>query len=368
MMKTILNAEPVEVPPSGERGGDPKSLRILMTVDPEIPVPPTHYGGIERIVDMLVRGLVSRGHEVTLLANPESQVPCKLMALPGQRSRVSEDLYRNTCFTSMQILKQRPDVVHSFGRLGYLLPVLPLPIPKVMSYQRIISPRSVQLGEKLSLGTLHFTGCSANLIDRFKSRKNWHVIYNAVPAGTYHFNAKVDHDAPLVFLGRIEEIKGPHLAIEVARRSGRRLVIAGNIPDEHRKFFERHVLPFVDGDRVRFTGPVGDIEKDRLLGQAAALLMPILWDEPFGIVMAEALACGTPVIGLNRGSVPEVVQDGRNGFVCESGAQMAGAVRQLGRIDRRQCRLTMEERFSDRCLIDAYEGLYRSIARKGRQS
>ena len=366
-MNTVLKPWPVPVGRAGESSTEKIPLRILVTVDPEIPVPPTHYGGIERIVDLLVRGLVSRGHEVTLLANAASRVPCKIRAFPGLHSRPLGDLCRNTWFTSMEILEQRPDIIHSFGRLGYLLPVLPLPVPKVMSYQRTISPRSVEFGEKLSRGTLHFTGCSAKLIDRFKARKNWHVIYNGVPAETYRFNATVDGDAPLVFLGRIKEIKGPHLALEVARQSGRRLVIAGNVPENQRAFFERQILPFVDGDRVRFSGPVNDAEKDRLLGECAALLMPILWDEPFGIVMAEALACGTPVIGFNRGSVPEIVQDGRNGFVCDSVAQMVAAVRRLERLDRGQCRLAMEERFSDRRLIDAYEALYRRIVRKGSQ-
>jgi glycosyltransferase involved in cell wall biosynthesis len=107
---------------------------------------------------------------------------------------------------------------------------------------------------------------------------------------------------------------------------------------------------------------VGDIEKNELLGEAAALLMPILWEEPFGIVMAEALSCGTPVVGLKRGSVPEVVEHGINGFVCESVEEMAAAVSMLPRIDRRACRLIMEERFSDRSLVNSFEQMYREVA------
>jgi glycosyltransferase involved in cell wall biosynthesis len=120
----------------------------------------------------------------------------------------------------------------------------------------------------------------------------WHIIPNGVDIGTYAFQSEVEIDAPLVFLGRIEEIKGPHIAIEIARRTGRRLVIAGNIPEGKKGWFESQVLPYVDGKKITYLGPVDDAQKNDLLGKASALLMPILWEEPFGIVMAEALACG----------------------------------------------------------------------------
>jgi glycosyltransferase involved in cell wall biosynthesis len=337
-------------------------LRIAITVDPEIPVPPKFYGGIERIVDLLVRGLAGRGHAVMLFAHPASDVPCDLRPYPGLRSGSVVDTLRNAWFTSSRILPYRPDVVHSFGRLAYLLPILPTEIPKVMSYQRVITERRVDWAERVARqGTLSFTGCSAHLIRKFAGRKNWRVVYNAVPAGAYRLNATVADHAPLVFLGRMEEIKGPHLAIEVARRSGRRLILAGNIPEGHESFFAEKVEPFIDGHRIRYAGPVDDQGKNELLGEAAALLMPILWDEPFGIVMAEALACGTPVIGLRRGSVPEVVQHGINGFICESVEEMAAAVEQLSGIDRRACRRIMEEHFSDQALVKAFEQLYREV-------
>jgi glycosyltransferase involved in cell wall biosynthesis len=232
-----------------------------------------------------------------------------------------------------------------------------------MSYQRIITDRSVIWGERLARGTLHFTGCSAHLIRKYAAKKNWHVVHNAVSAATYQMNPDVVADAPLVFLGRIEEIKGPHLAIEVARRTGRSLILAGNIQPGHEAFFAEKIKPFLDSGRIRYVGPVDDIQKNHLLRQSAALLMPILWDEPFGIVMAEALACGTPVIGLKRGSVPEVVQHGINGYACESVEEMAAAIPALSRIDRLACRRTMEERFSDQALVNSFEQVYRSIAR-----
>lgn len=335
-------------------------LRMAITADPELPIPPKFYGGIERVVDMLVHGLVERGHDVTLFAHPDSEVPCRLEPYPGRRSQSKPDLLRNMWHVSSKIRRQNYDLVHSFGRLAYLLPILPLQIPKLMSYQRFISPRSVVWGQRLSGGTLHFSGCSQHIIAPFADNGNWHVVHNAATLDAYQFQAQVDDDAPLVFLGRIEEIKGPHLAIEVALRTGRPLVIAGNVPQDpvHEAYFRERISPYVDGQLVRYVGPVTDRQKNELLGQAAALLMPIQWEEPFGIVMAEALACGTPVIGFNQGSVPEVVQHGLNGFVCDSVEEMAAATCRISEIDRRICRRIMEDKFSDHAIVKAYLDLY----------
>lgn len=345
-----------------------RHLRLAITADPGIAVPPKLYGGIERVIDMLVRGLVKRGHDVTLFAHPDSTAPCRVVPYPSTSFTSKVGALRNTLRVSSEILGGRFDLVHSFGRLAHLLPVLPAPMPKIMSYQREVTGRSVTWGNRLSRGTLHFTGCSRHLARRFRGGDNCHVVYNGVPAETYRFRASVGRDAPLVFLGRVEEIKGPHLAVEVARRARRLLVIAGNIPDElaHREFFKTRVAPHVDGERVVYAGPVDDDEKNDLLGRAAALLMPILWEEPFGIVMAEALACGTPVIGLNRGSVPEVVRHGVNGFVCGSLDEMVAAVGRLDEIDRGACRRLMEEMFSDTAVVEAYENLYYRLARGAR--
>ena len=348
----------------GERCALP--LRIAITVDPEIPVPPVLYGGIERIVDMLLRGLVQRGHDVTLFANPDSHVPCRLVPYPRLRSQSKIDTLANMWHVSRTIHDGHFDLVHSFARLAYLTPLLLRRIPKIMSYQRGISPRSVQLGNLLSRGTLSFTGCSAQLIRRWQSNRRFHVVYNGVPLERYCATERVRGDAPLTYLGRVEEIKGVHLAIEVAKTSGRRLVIAGNVPEapHHQRYFSERILPHVDGNTIKYVGAVDDSTKNELLGRSAALLMPLLWEEPFGIVMAEALACGTPVIGLRRGSLPEIVQQGVNGFVCDSVDQMVSAVGRLAEIDRRDCRRIAEDKFSDRVIVDCYEQLYRELVQR----
>jgi len=336
-------------------------LRIAITADPELPVPPKLYGGIERVIDMLIRGLLARGHEVTLFGQPQSGAPCRLVPYPGSSSLSRSDTLRNMLVVAHTIIGGGYDLVHSFGRVAYLSALLPLPIPKLMTYQREVTPRSVRWGHRLSRGTLHFCAISNWMMQETRHLANWHLVYNGVPMEVYDFSPSVPDNAPLVFLGRIEHIKGTHLAIEIAQRTGRRLVIAGNIPREHQTYFDDQVKPHLDGDRISYVGPVDDRQKNALLGQAAALLMPILWEEPFGIVMAEALACGTPVIGLRRGSVPEVVADGVSGFVCDDVAGMVAAVDRVGALDRGACRRRAEAMFSDRAVVEGYLDVYRAM-------
>lgn len=331
-------------------------MKIAITADPDIPVPPVAYGGIERIVDMLVRGLVARGHQVTLFAHADSTVPCDRVGYPE-----GAGVARIAALLARHIPAHGFDLVHSFGRLAYLAPLLPLPLPKLMSYQRAVTPRSVRWGSRLAHGTLEFSACSDAMMEDVRHLGRWHRVYNGVPLATYDFVPRVAADAPLVFLGRVEQIKGPHLAIEIARRAGRRLVIAGNIPPEHKDFFDREVAPHVDGERVRYVGPVNDAQKNELLGQAAAFLMPILWEEPFGIVMAEALACGTPVLGLRRGSVSEVVAHGETGFVEDTVDGLVRAAGRLGELDRARCRARAKSHFSDTAIVEAYLEVYREM-------
>src|ERR1051325_6324841 len=290
-------------------------MKIAITADPMLPVPPSQYGGIERIVDMLVRGLVARGHEVVLFAHEDSNVPCDVIPYPGRRADHPVDLVRNT-LTVSRLLDKQADIVHSFGRLAYLLPLLPTRLRKIMSYQREPSLRQVRRATRMSRpGTLSFTGCSEYIARSIRPIAPAVAIHNGVMLDRFSPTFEIAKDAPLVFLGRLESIKGTHTAIDVAKRSGRRLVIAGNVVGtaSGRHYFETRIAPHIDGDQIAYLGPVDDARKSVLLGGAAALLMPIEWNEPFGIVMAEALACGTPVIGYRRGAVPEVVEPGVTG-------------------------------------------------------
>ena len=335
-------------------------MHVALTADPMIPVPPILYGGIERIIDMLARGLEERGHQVTLFAHRDSDTAGRLVPYGGERPGHPVDLARNTLSIS-RLLATRPDVVHSFGRLATLLPLLPTAIPKVMSYQREPTLGQVRRATQLSRrGTLAFTGCAEHIAAKMRPVAPSYAVFNGVPLDTYTFRDHVEDDAPLAFLSRVERIKGAHTAIAIARVAGRRLVIAGNRPDtaEARAYWDREIAPHLGRDGVEYIGPVDDVQKNALLGSAAAMVVPIEWEEPFGIVFAEALACGTPVISTPRGSVPEVVLDGKTGFIRPTVEGLAEAIRQVPELDRAACRTDCEARFSDRAIVDAYEALY----------
>ena len=342
-----------------------RALKIAITADPELPVPPRLYGGIERVVHMLVSGLASRGHDVTLFAHPDSAVPCTLVAYAGTRSRSPRDTVRNSLMVARTVLGGHFDIVHSFGRLAYLAPLLPLAVPKVMTYQRAITPRSVRWGARLSRGRLQFSAVSHAMIGPAVRFCDWHVVYNGVPVDVFEFSPDVAPDAPLVFLGRVEHIKGAHLAVEIARRTLRRLIIAGNVAREHEGYFAREIRPHLEPGKIDYVGPVDDRQKIELLGQASAFLMPILWEEPFGIVMAEALACGTPVLGLRRGAVPELIEHGVSGFVRDEVSELVADVARVGGLCRRACRERAERMFSGDVMVEAYLDVYRAAARAG---
>ncbi|MEM9938486.1 MAG: glycosyltransferase family 4 protein [Pseudomonadota bacterium] len=335
-------------------------MRIALSADPELPVPPKLYGGIERIIDMLALKYAERGHEVTVFAHPESDTAGKLIAWPRPTSQSRSDTLFNSATLARHIIGGKFDILHSFSRLAYMTPILPLSLPKLMTYQRAITADRVKRARGLAGKSLEFTACGAWMLDTLQDRSGWHAVPNGVPLETYDFTPDVAEDAPLVFLGRIEEIKGTHLAIEIAKRTNQRLIIAGNIPDEKRDWYEAFVAPHLDDKQIKYVGPVNDVQKNELLGEAKAFLMPILWDEPFGIVMAEAMACGTPVIGMRRGAVPEVVVHGSTGFVGDTIEDLIAAMKDIQALDRAACRKRVEDHYSSDAVADAYLNIYQN--------
>lgn len=342
-------------------------MKIAITTDAEIPVPPLLYGGIERIIDMLIAQYTKKGHEVILFGNEESVTSAKLIPYPSKSSIGIKNILKNTLTVSKLLTNKGMkdvDVVHSFGRLAYLTPILPTSIPILMSYQREPTISQIQKAVRLSKkNTLHFSGCSEYIAEQIRPYAPSHAVFNGVPIEIYDYKEKVEQDAPLVFLGRIEHIKGTHVAIEVAKKTGRKLIIAGNIPkdDADTNYFNSQIKPHLDDTQIVYVGAVNDTQKNEILGKAAAFLMPILWNEPFGIVMAEAMACGTPVIGFGRGSVPEVVKHGINGYICYTPQQMIGAVEKVDSISRFKVREDTENRFSASVIADNYLEIYKNL-------
>lgn len=337
-------------------------MKILIAVDPFLPVPPPLYGGVERIVAGLLTALRRRGHQVGLVAHPDSSAAADFF-LPWPAPPANSPLAhaRNALALARAMRRFRPAVVHSFSRLLYLAPLLASRIPKLMSYQRFTGGRQITLAAAAAGSSLMFTGCSRFIAAMGgKSGGVWRAVPNFVDTDFYQFQPSVSADAPLVFLSRIEPIKGPHLAVTVAKRTGRRLVLAGNHAEAgaERRYWDEVIKPELGRNGVEYVGPVGDEAKRKLLGEAAAMIVPIQWDEPFGIVFAEALACGTPVISCPRGALPEIVRHGVEGFFMHDVEQGCRAVAELGAIDRRACRTRAEQAFSTAAVVPQYQALY----------
>lgn len=340
-------------------------MRILLITDPGILVPPIGYGGIERIVADLAYEYLSNGHDVDLLTTKGSVIEaCNVYSLGKVGFPPSKLVIYTSILTAWFFLlknKKKYDLIHNFGRLLYLFPVLHANNRKIQSYQREIKSRNAEMVLKFNPTNLAFTGCSLNLITRANPKGYWKGIHNCVVFNKFQLTY-IDNtsDAPLVFLGRIERIKGCHTAIEVAKAAGKKLIIAGNISklSDEIQYFENEIKPHIDGINVEFVGEVNDVQKNELLGKSIAFLMPIEWNEPFGIVMIEAMACGTPVIAFPYGSVPEVVEEGITGFVVKDRQEMIDAVAKINKIDRSICRQTAERRFDASVIANQYLSLF----------
>lgn len=329
-------------------------------MDPGILVPPKGYGGIERLVETFAIQYQRMGHEVHLLVTTGSYVAgCTMYPFGKQGFPPRKSDARKALFTAWQFLWQHRhdfDLVHNFGRLAYLLPLLRYPVKKIMTYQREIHNRNIWMINWVKPKNLLFTACSADLLSRIEGHGNWQVVYNAIHFAKYTVTTTLPPNAPLIFLGRIERVKGCHTAIKLAKATGERLIIAGNVSplQEEIDYFEQEIKPLIDGVQIRYVGALDDEQKNHYLGQAKALVFPIEWQEPFGIVMIEAMACGTPVIGYQMGSVAEVIEEGITGFKVRDFEGMVKAVENLHLVDREQCGLEAKKRFDAAVIARQY--------------
>jgi glycosyltransferase involved in cell wall biosynthesis len=337
-------------------------MRILLLMNPGIPVPPEFYGGIERIVYLLAEKYHQMGHEVTLLAGPESYCSATTITFGSNTDHSRWQNLKEISFVWRFLTKQKNkfDLIHNFGRLVYLLPVVNHPVLKLMCYQRPVSTRGIKQITSLPNKNLIFTACSNYCVSTGNVAGNWKTVYNAIDFSSYTLTTNLPPNAPLMFLGRLDRIKGVHIAIKVAKATKHNLIIAGNIshtPDDYH-YFKTEIEPHIDNEQIKYVGALNDAEKNTYLQQSKALLFPIEWDEPFGIVMIEAMACGTPVIGFKRGSVPEVVTEGVNGFIVTTEAEMIARVAMIDTIDRKTCRESAMQRFSIDVIAQNYLNLF----------
>jgi glycosyltransferase involved in cell wall biosynthesis len=331
-------------------------------MDPGIPVPPENYGGHERLVYLFAEEYEKIGHEVTLLAGPQSHCSGETVTFGANdlnRSRKVRFKEARFVWKYLKQNKNKFDLVHNFGRLVYLLPVLNSIVKKIMTYGRPVSTMGIKIVNALPNRNLMFTACSNYCVSTGNVAGKWDTVYNAIDFSRYQLKETVADDAPLMFLGRLDRIKGVHTAIKIAKATNKQLIIAGNISHtaDNYAYFKTEIEPQIDNEQIKYLGPLNDDEKNKYLGQAKALLFPIEWDEPFGMVMIEAMACGTPVIAFNRGSVPEVVSE-QTGIRVSTPGEMTAAIKQISEIDRKTCRETAMNRFDVSVIAKKYLTLF----------
>jgi glycosyltransferase involved in cell wall biosynthesis len=333
-------------------------MRIAMLAPISWRTPPRHYGPWELVTSLLTEALVARGVDVTLFATLDSHtagtlagvVPAPYSEDPGIDAKVWEHRHLAHLFEragEFDLIHNQADFpAHAFSGL--------VPTPMVTTIHGFSSDRILPMYEPYQ-HRVHYVAISA--ADRHRSLRYAATIHHGIPIGDFPFDPVGSDD--LLFFGRIHPDKGAAEAIEAALASGRRLVMAGIVQDSG--YHDRAVAPAIDGERVVYRGPLGGAERTRTLGSAAALLHLINFDEPFGLSVIEALACGTPVIAINRGSMPELIEDGVTGFLVDDTAGAVAAIARIGEIDRAACRRAAIERFSIERMADRYLDLYRSI-------
>jgi glycosyltransferase involved in cell wall biosynthesis len=351
-------------------------LRIAQVAPPLESVPPARYGGTERVVATLTEELVRRGHDVTLFASGDSHTSARLVPLVNQAVWHRRPPYRDFApFLSLaagrlvrELETAQYDVVHShLDHFGFAAARAATSPVVTTLHGRIDLPELGALFQEF--GDIPLVAISESQ-RRPAPDANWvATVYHGIDLEDFTFNPEPGRY--LAFLGRISRETGVDTAIRVAIAAGMPIRIAARLPLPHVddpnarrdwEYYENDVLPLLQGEDVELIGQVGGRQKDHFLRNAAALLFPIAWPEPFGLVMPEALACGTPVMALRAGSVPEIITDGSTGFVRDTEEELVEAVARIGQLDRADCRADVEKRFSAAAMTDHYERVYTSLA------
>ena len=344
-------------------------MRIAQVAPMYEAVPPHRYGGTERVVSYLTEELVRRGHDVTLFASGDSRTSARLvpttdralrerfsleemqeLAIPLHLAMLGEVFQRADEFDiihchndfypfAFEPFIQTPVITTMHGRLD--LRYLP-PIFRKFPHVNVVS---ISYHQRAPLAQIrpHWVG----------------TVYNAIPVEAFPFSEKPGDY--FLFLGRIAPEKRVDWAVEIAKRTGIKLKVAAKVDVYDREYYEREIKHLFDDPIVEFLGEVDEYEKRELLAGAYALAFPIDWPEPFGIVMIEAMACGTPVLAMNRGSVPEVLRHGVSGLVGNSVDELVALAPRLGELDRRACRREAERRFSSRIMAEGYEQIFQRV-------
>src|SRR5947208_2319025 len=339
-------------------------MRIAQVAPLSESVPPKHYGGTERIVSYLTEELVRQGHDVTLFASGDSVTRARLVAACGQSLRLN-DRCKDWIARHIVLLEQVFQRAREFDVVHFHIDYLHFPlsrrtsVPQVTTlHGRLDLPDLVPLYEQFrDMPVLSISNAQREPLPW----ANWQAtIYHGLSKAFFTFQPT--RGRYLAFLGRISPEKRVDRAIEIARRVSMPLKIAAKVDRVDRRYFKRDIEPLLTASHVEWIGEISDQQKTGLLGNAYALLFPIDWPEPFGLVMIEAMACGTPIIAYNRGSVPEVMENGVTGFIVDEIEQAVEAVRRVRDLSRARCREVFEKRFTVSRMASNYINVYTRLA------
>jgi glycosyltransferase involved in cell wall biosynthesis len=335
-------------------------MHIGLIGPPFIAVPPLRYGGTELFIANLACGLHARGHQVTVYANGDSRLPCAVKFLyertdwPVRDSVRSELKNLDHLSWAVQDAGRTTDVVHLNDVAGVPFTRF-IDLPVVLTLHH---PHEPALSEQYARYPEIQYVAIADWLARREPMPRLHVVHHGIPMSDYTCSAAKDDY--VAFLGRIAPCKAPHLAIEAALRAGIRLKVAGEIQPVFQAYWETQVQPLIDGRQIEYVGEADPAQKNALLSRARALLFPIQWEEPFGLVMIEAMACGTPVLAFAGGAVEEVVQNGVNGWICRDVDEMAERI--MGPLPTSAtCRDSVARQFALDSMVDRYLSIYQQL-------
>jgi glycosyltransferase involved in cell wall biosynthesis len=339
-------------------------MRIAVISPPWAPVPPKLYGGIELVVDRLCVGFQAAGHEVLLYATGDSTCPVPtqwaLAEAEGQRIGMAVPEQRHVMHAYEAVAEWGADVVHDHSIIGPFHAADRYPnLPVATTIHGPFNEELTDLYERLNKDGTPIIAISHAQADSAPSVHVERVIHHGIDASDFPVGA--GDGGYCLFLGRMSPDKGPHRAIAAAERAGVPLLMAAKMREAWEiAFFEEHVKPHLS-DTIRYLGEVPHEHKLELLAGATALLNPIRWNEPFGLVMIEALACGTPVLAFAEGAAPEIVEQGVTGFLCDDEADMARRIDDATGLDRTACRAAVEGYFSTKRMVDEHIDLFQAM-------
>jgi glycosyltransferase involved in cell wall biosynthesis len=335
-------------------------VKILQILNPVTPLPAKTVGGSERIVEYLMDELINLGHEVAFMGHDESSLNKKIIHIPIgtylDRQKTLKTAWKH-------LITNKYDVVHNHGRLFYFAPIIYSKTRKLHTFHMAdLDNNGFHNFLRMKPRNLTFSPCGKWIQDKYQSLGgNWQYVNNGLPIAKYSFDDKpIDNESPLIIICRIGPGKGLLDAIAIAKQANKKLVIAGKIGDypHEIEWFNENIAKHVDGNSIKFIGIVNDEEKNALLNQALALIIPTKDSEAFNTTMIEANACGCPVISYNRFCFPEYIENGVNGYIGDTKEDLIDAVRKVNLLDRQVCRAYFELKYTSRTMALNYQSLY----------